>query len=38
MCGDFDAEYEKATNVRKQELDLVAAVKDQIIEKAHATF
>jgi hypothetical protein len=35
MCGDFEAEYEKATNVRKQELDLVDGVKQQIIEHTH---
>ncbi|CAD8188168.1 unnamed protein product (macronuclear) [Paramecium tetraurelia] len=33
MCNDFASEYEKATQVRKQELELVDKVKAKIIER-----
>lgn len=33
MCEDFESEYEKATAVRRQELDLVAQVRAQIVER-----
>jgi hypothetical protein len=33
MCNDFQNEYEKATQVRKNEIDLIAEVKSAIIER-----
>jgi hypothetical protein len=33
MCSDFQGEYDKATAVRKSEIDLIAEVKSAIIER-----
>ncbi|KAM3147833.1 hypothetical protein pb186bvf_000161 [Paramecium bursaria] len=33
MCEDFASEYEKATSVRRQELELVAKVRAKVIER-----